>query len=86
MSAGLPCGGVHKDGSIQSHDILVQLHHTLPPILFDVVLQFHTILTIIIHGAQAIINLTAGEHETVLLAMGNDFLEDIFLLCHNLYL
>ena len=82
VSAGLPCGWVHEDGCIYAHDVLVEQHHALPPILFDVVLQFHTVLAVIIHGAQSVIDVATGEHKTVFLAVRNYFFEYIFL-CHN---
>ena len=83
VSTGLPGSGVHEDGGIQPHDIVVQLHHALPPILLDVVLQLHAVLSVVIYGAQSIVNLAAGEHETVLLAVGHYLLEYILLLCHK---
>ena len=36
-------------------------------------------LTIVVDSAEAIVNVAGGEYETVLLAMGNDFLEYVFL-------
>ena len=56
-------------------------HHALPPVLLDVVLEFNAVLTIVVNCAQTIINLAAREYETVLFAVTNDFLENVFL-CH----
>ena len=50
VAAGLPDARVHEDGAVQTHDILVHLHHSLPPILLDIVLQLHAQLTVVIHG------------------------------------
>ena len=58
MTGSLPGGGVHEDGGIDAHDVLVQQHHALPPVLLDVVLQFHTVLTIVIHGPESVIDIT----------------------------
>ena len=70
-----------SDGRVDAHDILVKQHHALPPILLDVVFQFHTILTVVIDCGETIVDITAGENETILLAVAHDFLEYIFL-CH----
>ena len=83
MSAGLPDGGVHEDGRVDAHDVLVEQHHALPPVLLDVVLQFHAVLTVVVHSSQSVIDFAAGEYEAVLLAMRNDFLKNVFL-CHFL--
>ena len=83
VSAGLPDGGVHEDGGVDAHDVLVQQHHALPPVLLDVVLQFHAVLTVVIHSAQSVVNLAAGEDEAVFLAVRDDFLKNVFL-CHFL--
>ena len=81
VSAGLPDGGVHEDGGVDAHDVLVQQHHALPPVLFDIVFQFHAVLAVVVHCAQPVINLAAREHEAVFLAVRDDFLENVFL-CH----
>ena len=61
----------------------MQQHHALPPILLDIVFQLNAVLTIVIDGCQAIINLTTWEDEAILLAVAHNLLEYIFL-CHNL--
>ena len=38
MTAGFPHGGVHEDGGVDAHNVAVQQHHALPPILLDVIL------------------------------------------------
>ena len=57
VSAGLPGGGVHEDAGIDADNVLVQKHHALPPVLFDVVLELYTILSVIIDSAQTIVNI-----------------------------
>ncbi len=37
MTTGFPGGGVHKDGGVQTHDVLVHAGHGGPPVIFDVV-------------------------------------------------
>ena len=82
MAGGLPCCGMHEDGGIDAHDVLVKQHHRLPPILFDVVLQLHTILTVVIHGAETVVNITRRKNKSVFFTMRNYFLKNVFLLCH----
>ena len=75
----LPDGRVHKDGAVQTDDVVVQQHHALPPILLDIVFQLHAVLTIVVHGAEPVVDVATGKDETILLAVGDDFLEHIFL-------
>ena len=82
MPGGFPDCGVHENGGIDADDVVVEHGHGLPPVAFYVVLEFHTVLGVVIHGAQAVINLAAREYEAVFLGMGYNRLEDIFLLCH----
>ena len=56
--------------------------HRLPPVAFDIIFKFHTVLAVIIHGRQTVIYLAGLEHETILFGMGHYCLEHIFLLCH----
>ena len=58
VSGSFPDGRVHKDSGVDSHDILVHEHHALPPILLYIVLQFHTVLTIVVDSSESIVNLT----------------------------
>ena len=46
---GLPGGGVHEDGGIDANNVLVHLHHGLPPVFADVFLQLHTILAVVVN-------------------------------------
>ncbi len=56
VSAGLPYFGMHKDRSIQPHNIVVVLSHHFPPVIPNIALQFGSQRTIIIDGPQATIN------------------------------
>ena len=69
VSAGFPDSGVHKDSRVDADNIFVQQYHTLPPVLLDVIFQFHTHLTIVIHSSQSIINLAGREHKTIFLTV-----------------
>ena len=83
VARGFPNGGVHEHGAVQSHDVLVEEHHGLPPVLFDVVFEFHTILSVVVHCAETVVDVATGEYETVFFAMGNNFFENVFL-SHNI--
>lgn len=82
MTAGFPHGGVHEDGGVDTHNVAVQQHHALPPILLDVIFQFHAVLAIVVDGGQAVVDVTAGENETIFLTVTHYLFENIFL-CHN---
>ena len=84
VSGSLPDGGVHEDGGVDAHDVLVQQRHGLPPILFDIVFQLHTELTVVVNGAETVVDFTGREHKTVLFAVRYDFLENVFL-CHAVF-
>ena len=57
VSRCFPHRRVHEDSGIYAHDVLVQEGHRVPPITLDVVLQFHTILAVVVHRRQTVINL-----------------------------
>ena len=82
VARSLPNGRMHEDGAVDAHDILVQQGHRLPPVTLDIVLQLNAVLCIVINRAQAVINLTRGEHKAIFLGVRHDFLENVFLFCH----
>ena len=82
MATRFPYRGVHKDACIDTNDIVMKQYHAFPPVLFNIVFQLNTILTIVINGCKSVINLTAWEDETILFTMAYYLLENIFL-CHN---
>ena len=82
VARGFPYGGVHEDGGVDAHDVLVQQSHGLPPIAFYVVFEFYAVLAVVVHGRKAVVYFRALKHKTVFLGMGNDFLEHVVLLCH----
>ena len=58
VSACFPSGGVHEDGCVDAHDVLVQEHHRLPPVLLYIVLQLNAVLSVVIDGSQTVVNIT----------------------------
>ena len=85
VAGGLPNRGVHENGGVQPHHVLVQEHHAVPPVAFDIVLQLHAVLPVVVHGGQPVIYFGRWEHVAVFFAVCHQLLENIFL-CHNLYL
>ena len=69
MSTGLPDGGMHEDGTVNADDVLVEPCHGLPPVLFDIVLQLHTVLTVVVNGTESVIDVAGREHKTIFLAV-----------------
>ena len=55
VARSLPHGGVHEDGSVDAHDVLVQQHHRLPPVLLDVVFQLHAVLSVVVDSAEPVV-------------------------------
>ena len=58
VSRSLPDSRMHEDSRINTYDIFMQQYHALPPVLFNVVFQFHTHLSVVIYGSQSIVNFT----------------------------
>ena len=82
MTTCFPDGRMHKNSRIDTHNIFVEQDHRLPPIFLDIILQFHTILTVVIHCSQTIIDVTTWKNKTIFLAMAYYFFEIVFL-CHK---
>ena len=82
VSRSLPCAGVHEDRGVDAHDVFVELDHRIPPVALDVVLQLDAVLTVVVDGAQTVVDLARREDEAVLLAVGHEFLEK-FVLSHS---
>ncbi len=53
----LPDGGVHEDGGVNAHDVVVEHGHCFPPVSFDVVFEFYAVLAVVVHGREAVIKL-----------------------------
>ena len=85
VSAGLPDARVHEDGAVYAHNVLVHLHHGLPPCLLDVVLEFGAQLAVVVHGGKAVVDFAAREDESVFFGVGYHFLEEIVLVCHIVF-
>ncbi len=79
----LPDAGVHEDGAVNAHDVLIQAGHGFPPVVLDVVFELYAHLAIVIDSGQSVVDLRGGENESVLLAMGYKHLEK-FVLCHTI--
>jgi len=84
VARGLPGRGMHKDRRVDTHNVIVQQCHELPPILLNVILQLRTVLPIVINSAQTIIDLAGWKNKAVLLRVGDDILKKVvFLISHR---
>ena len=52
-----PNAGMHKDGAVNAHDVLIEAGHCLPPVVLDVVFELYAHLAIVIYSGQTVINL-----------------------------
>ena len=68
----LPYRWVHKDGSIDTHDVVVHAGHGSPPVVADGALQFGAVLAIVVYGRESVIDFGGRENEAILLAMGDE--------------
>ena len=64
-------------------DVLVHLHHAFPPEILDVFLEFAAPLAVIIYSLQPVVDLGTGKNKAILLAMRNDRLEFVAIVCHK---
>ena len=69
VARGLPGRRVHKNSSVDPNDILIELHHRLPPVFLYVLLEFCPILCVVVNSAQTVVNLAGLGHITVFLGM-----------------
>ena len=72
VSAGFPSSRMHENGRVKTNDILLQLCHTPPPMVLDVLFQLAAHLTVVIDRLESVVDLTTGKNEPVFLAMCDD--------------
>ncbi len=60
---------MHKNSSVYAHDVLVELHHGLPPVFPDVFFEFRPVLSVVVYGAQSVVDLAGLGHVPVLLGV-----------------
>src|SRR5258705_5773281 len=75
MTGGLPGGRVHKNCCINTHNIIRELGHTLPPVIPYILFELAAVLAIIINGTEAIVNFTGRKYESIFLTMGYNCLK-----------
>ena len=51
MPGCFPDGGMHENCRIDAHYVVMQKHHAVPPVFLNVVLQFNTVLAIVVYCA-----------------------------------
>src|SRR6476659_234323 len=71
-----------KDRRVEGDDVVAVLQHRPPPLGFDVVLQQHAVVAVVVGGADAAVDLGGGEDEAAPLAEGDDLLHrDVHRRC-----
>ena len=83
VPAGLPGGGVHKDGRIDTNDVFVELGHGFPPGVADVLFELGTVLAIVVHSAEAVIYFAALKNVSVFFGVANEVLKCVCFVCHE---
>ena len=78
VPTGAPHRGVHKNCGIQSDDVVLHLHHGLPPVGSQVVFEHYSVLTVVIDGAESAIEFARLKNKTVLFGVGNYSFECFF--------
>ena len=82
---GLPHRGVHENSGINTHDVVVQQNHRVPPVFLDIVFQLDAVGAIVVNCRQSVgVNIRTWEHESVFLTVTYNLLEIVF--CHVSYL
>ncbi len=79
VTRGFPRGGMHKNRRVDAHDVVVHVHHALPPIFADIFFQFDTVLSVIINGTETVVNFAGWKNEPVFFGVGNDFFKQVVL-------
>src|SRR5690606_29018226 len=82
VTTGFPGGGMHKDGGVNAHNIILHLGHPSPPIIFYVFFELRAPLTVVIHSLQSVVYFTAGKNKSVLFTMRYNRLK-LILCCHK---
>ena len=63
VTAGLPRPRVLDDRRVERDDVVALLEHRPPPLAFDVVLEQHAVVAVVVARPEAAIDLAAGEDE-----------------------
>src|SRR6185437_17004928 len=66
VTTGFPGGGMHEDRGIDAHDIFIELCHALPPMILYIFLELAAVLTIIVNGAETLVDLAGWKNKAVL--------------------
>src|SRR5690606_15547260 len=83
VSTSLPCGRMHKDSGINTHNIIVHLGHAFPPLVSDILFQLSTPLPVIIYSLQSIVYFATGKYKSVFLTMRYNRLKSVTICCHK---
>ena len=73
MAAGLPGGGVHEDGGVESNGVVAVLEDGTPPGVLDVSLELGAEGAVVPGGVEAAVDFAALEEEAASLGEGEEF-------------
>src|SRR5690606_29393576 len=76
VTGGHPGLPGQDDRGVQADDVLASVHHRLPPLTLDVLLELDTERAVVPRRAGAAVDLTAREDEPSALAEGDDGIDD----------
>ena len=77
MSAGLPDGTTHEDGTVHADDIVAELGHGPPPVRFEVAFEFGAEGTVIPSSVQAAVDLGGLKDEASALAKSDNLFHTV---------
>ena len=72
VAGGLPDAGVHEDGGVQADHVVALVDDGAPPGVLDVALELDAQGAVVPGGAEAAVDLGAGEDEAAAFAQRDD--------------
>lgn len=77
MSAGLPDGSTHEDGTVHADDIVAELGHGPPPVRFEVAFKFGAEGTVIPSSVETAVDLGGLKDEASALAKSDNLFHTV---------
>lgn len=77
MSAGLPDGSTHEDGTVHADDIVAELGHGPPPVRFEVAFEFGAEGTVIPSSVETAVDLGGLKDEASALAKSDNLFHTV---------
>ena len=58
MAGCFPDCRVHEYSGVDTHNIVVQEGHSVPPVALDIVFEFYAVLAVVVDGRQTVVYFT----------------------------